>query len=86
VTQYLVLWEHWEGSGDAVPLVKEDLKNGTFKAWGAFATTGRGYVIVNAKDEVELLKVVAKYREFGVQCMSAEPVLSLDQVLKIQGR
>jgi hypothetical protein len=81
VTQYLVLWEHWEGSGDAAPLVQEDLKNGTFKDWGAFATTGRGYVIVNAPDELELLKAVGRYREFGVHCLSAEPVLTLDQVL-----
>jgi hypothetical protein len=84
VTQYLVLWDHWQGSGDAAPLVKEDLKNGTFRDWGAFATTGRGYVIVNARDEVELVKVVGKYRQFGVQCTSAEPILSLDQVLKIR--
>jgi hypothetical protein len=85
VTQYLVLWEHWQTSGDATEQIKGDLKNGTFKEWGAFATTGRGFVIVNARDEVELLKVAAKYREFGVHCVSAEPILTLDQIQKIRG-
>jgi hypothetical protein len=84
LTHYLVLWEHWEGTGDAAPLVKADLKDGTFKDWGAFATTGRGYVIVRAKDEVELLKAIGKYRKFGVRCLSAEPILSLPEVLKLR--
>jgi hypothetical protein len=84
VTRYLVLWEHWQGSGDATPSVQKDLKDGTFQDWGAFATSGRGYVIVIAKDEKELLKILGKYRQFGVQAMSAEPVLSLDEALRIR--
>jgi hypothetical protein len=85
VTQYLVLWDHWQTSGDATALVKDDLKSGKFKDWGIFATTGRGFVIVTAKDELELLQMAAKYREFGVHCLSAEPFFSIDQIIKIQG-
>ncbi|MGA7860706.1 MAG: DUF3303 family protein [Thermoplasmata archaeon] len=84
MTLYHVMWQHWQDSGDAIQLIKEDLSKGTFKDWGVFASTGRGYAIVNARDDAELLKVALKYRAFGVQCLSIEPVLSIDQVLKIR--
>ena len=81
MTRYLVLWDHWSGKSAAVQ-VREDLKSGVFQDFGIFATTGRGYVIVSARDEVELLKIINRYREFGVRCTSAEPALSLDEYLK----
>jgi hypothetical protein len=82
MTQYLVMWQHWHGQS-AAELVKKDFASGVLKDWGMFGTTGRGYAIVNAKDEVELSKHVGKYREFEVQFLSAEPILSFEQVLKM---
>jgi hypothetical protein len=84
MTKYLVLWEHWEGSGDALPDVKEDIEKGTFKDWGVFATTGGGYVILETSNEVELFQLLAKYRKYDVRAISAEPVLSVEQVEKLR--
>ena len=84
MTKYLVLWEHWEGSGDALPDVKEDLEKGILKDWGVFATTGRGYAIFEASNEIELFQLLAKYRKYDVRAISAEPVLSVEQMQKLR--
>jgi hypothetical protein len=84
MTKYLVLWEHWEGSGDALPDVKEDIKKGIFKDWGMFATGGRGYCILEASNELELSQILLKYRKYDVRAISAEPILSVDQIEKLR--
>jgi len=84
MTKYLVLWEHWEGSGDALPLVKEDIEKGTFKDWGVLGTTGRGYVILEASNETELFLLLTKYRKYDIRPISVEPVLSVDQVEELR--
>ncbi len=84
MTKYLVLWEHWEGSGDALPLVKEDIARGILKDWGMFATIGRGYCVLEASNETELSRTLKKYTKYGIRAISAEPVLSVDQVEELR--
>ena len=80
---YHVLWDHWEGE-PALQLVKDDIKSGKFKEFGLFAETGRGYAVIHVESELELLQLASKYREHGVHMLSAEPVISFDQIEKLQ--
>jgi hypothetical protein len=85
MTLYHILWDHWEGK-PAPQLVEEDMKNGKMTQYGLFAGGGRGYAVVDVSSELELLQLAAKYREHGVHVLSAEPVISFEQVKKLLGQ
>jgi len=80
------MWEHWGGEGDAIPLMRDDLQSGTLVDWGAFAGGGRGFAIVKANDELELLALLSKYRKFDIRAVDIEPIISLDQIERALGR
>lgn len=83
MTLYLVIWDHWQGEHVPLALIKGDLRTGVLKDWGYFAGSGRGYALVNAKEETELVQLMMKYRRFGVRMLSTEPVVTVDQFEKI---
>lgn len=63
-------------------LVKDGMKSGQIGGEELFAGSGRGYSVVDVRSEPEQLQLAAKYREYGVHVLSAEPVIPFDQVKK----
>jgi len=83
--KFLVLWDHPstpEGAGNALDLVKEDLRKGTIKEWGAF-TAGKGFVLLEVENEAQAFKETRKYRKYGIQFLSSEIYFTVEEVEKM---
>jgi hypothetical protein len=85
--KFLVLWEHFldtpEGAGNALDVIKQDMQKGIIKEWGAFPTTGRGFVICEVDNEGQAFLEMQKYRKFNIHCLSAEPFLTVAELEKL---
>jgi len=87
--KYLLLWEvdqtrtpvspkeRVTGWNASIAMVKEDIKKGITKDWGAFVGELNGYVIVEGT-EVEIHTQMTRYSPFVR--MKVHPILSLSQL------
>jgi hypothetical protein len=81
--KFLVTWEHPSGKSAAAE-VKADMERGKIKEFGQVVGTTRGYAVADVKDEAELYKLTEKYRsEYNVRFITVEPILALDDILKL---
>lgn len=84
--KFLVLWDHSshpEGVGNPIDLVREDLKKGTMKEWGAFAGSGKGFLLLEVENESQAFKETNKYRKYGIDFLSSETYLTIEDIDKI---
>lgn len=62
-------------------MVKEDLRYGSFSAFGQFGNGRDGYVISNLKDVTDLAAVMFKYRPYVT--WKIRPVLDVDESMVV---
>jgi hypothetical protein len=79
-TRYLVTWDASQLKGSPFPLLREDKQKGALVDFGEFPSGGRGFAIVNVENQWELFLLLDKYRSMGIRFLTAEPVLSLEQM------
>ena len=90
--KYLTLWEMDQTKVPISPqdrgtawaafmdIIKEDIKKGLIKDWGAFVGELRGYT-VSEGTEVEIANMSQKYVPFVI--FEVHPVMSVEQVDKV---
>ena len=83
--KFIVFWKHSrivEGGAYPVDIIKQDMQRGVVAEFGAFSP-GRGFFILDVKNETQAFAEMTKYWKYNVQVLSSEPFLSLDEVEKI---
>ncbi|MCP3685749.1 MAG: hypothetical protein GY861_24135 [bacterium] len=87
--KYLLLWElvpaqvpvdpkeRAAGWSAFMDIIKQDMKEGTTKDWGAFVSEGKGYAVAEGT-EVEILKHTQKFVPFVT--FQTHPIASVSQI------